>query len=86
MGQFDFLLNEPITWHDTGDAKWMWRARRGSLELAVKLNNWPADESYTVFVDGAAAYDIEEWPAAWEQVRKGSNGGESRGAISPPQG
>lgn len=86
MGQFDFLLNEPITWHDTGDSKWMWRARYRAYDLAVRLNDWPAEASYTVYVDGAAAYDIEEWPAAWTQVRKSGPARGASGPIVPPQG
>jgi len=68
------LLSERITWYDTGEARWMGRARHGAMELSVRLNDWPAEPSYTVFVDGAAVCDLEEWPAAWEQVRRDEPG------------
>ena len=72
MDQLGYLLNEPIGWTDTGDAKWMWRARHGSRDLAVYINDdWPNVPNYGIFVDGAWAYDIEEWPTAWTQSRKG---------------
>ena len=70
MSEFDYLLSEPITWFDTGDARLMYRARHGSHRLEIRINDWPDRSTYTLFVDGAAVFDIEGWPAAWTQLRK----------------
>lgn len=79
MSEYDHLLNEPITWHDTGEAKWMWRARHESHDLSVYLNDdWPDELTYGVYVDGTHVYDIEGWPIAWTQVR---GPGASRGST-----
>ena len=86
MSDFDYLLHQRIVWFDTGKAWWMWRSRHGSHELAVKVNeDWPDETHYTVYVDGAAVFNLDGWPAIWERIRKGGRNGGDAGSGRPPQ-
>jgi len=60
-----------IGWASTGDGEFPYQARLDGRRLTIRVNDFPAEPLYTLLVDGRAAVDLEDWPAAW--VRPGSS-------------
>jgi hypothetical protein len=54
-----------IRWRSTGDGEWPYRATVGGHDLAVRVNDFPAEPMYTLFVGEVAITDLEDWPSVW---------------------
>ena len=54
-----------IRWQATGDGEWPYRATVGGRDLVVRVNDFPAEPLYTLFVDEVDITDLEDWPAPW---------------------
>lgn len=61
------LLQTRITWHATGDTEFPLQASLLGKQLKIRLNDFPAEPLYTLFVDGAALDNLEDWPRLWER-------------------
>ena len=58
-----------IIWEHTGDGEFPYKAEVDGQTLAVRVNDFPAEPLYTLFVGDMKAEDLEDWPLAW--VRPG---------------
>jgi hypothetical protein len=54
-----------IAWEHTGDGEFPYRATVDGAELAVRVNDFPAEPLYSLLVNGRAAFDLEDWPGRW---------------------
>ena len=54
-----------VRWQRTTDGEWPYRASAAGHELAIRVNDFPAEPLYTLLVDGKKVEDLEEWPEAW---------------------
>lgn len=63
----DMLLQTKITWQATGDAIFPLQATILGKELRLRINDFPAEPLYTLFVDGAELESLEDWPRLWER-------------------
>jgi hypothetical protein len=58
----------------TSDAEWRYAdsteyllaAEIGSNQWRIRLNDFPAEPLYTLFVDGRAIIDFNDWPTGWK--------------------
>ena len=57
----------PVTWRRTASAEHPYEADVGGHRWTLRVNDFPAEALYTLLVDGEAAEDLEEWPAAWRR-------------------
>lgn len=55
----------PIRWQNTGDGEYPFRADLGADALVLGVNDFPADPLYTLYANGSAVVDLEDWPSAW---------------------
>ena len=62
-------LERPIRWRDTGDALVPAAARYGGHALELRLGDFPAEELYTLLVDGVAVLSFSQWPTSWSRAR-----------------
>lgn len=56
-----------IDWEATGDPDLPWRADADGTELAVRLDDFPEVEPWTLLVDGEEEGHFCEWPKAWQR-------------------
>ena len=49
----------------TTDGEGPYRASAEGHELAVRVNDFPAEPLYSLFVDDEHAADLEDWPPVW---------------------
>ncbi|MEV6850402.1 hypothetical protein [Actinoplanes sp. NPDC051411] len=79
---------EPIAWQRTADGEFPYRASHDGVDLRLRVNDFPAEPLYTLFVDYRPAFDLDDWPAPWlgpaptaDQLRAGSEARRSRGVV-----
>jgi hypothetical protein len=56
-----------IRWQPTDDGEWPYRARAAGHDLAIRVNDFPAEPLYTLFAGEVPICDLEDWPPAWEK-------------------
>jgi hypothetical protein len=54
-----------IVWRGGYDAEFPYEANVDGCRLVIRINDFPAEPLYTLFVDGVAATDLEDWPKTW---------------------
>jgi hypothetical protein len=54
-----------IVWRQGHDAEFPYRAEVDGRRLVIRINDFPAEPLYTLFVDGVADQDLEDWPQGW---------------------
>ncbi len=75
-----------VTWQRTADANFPLAARVGEQRWVLRVNDFPDEPLYTLFVDGRKVMDVEDWPSGWTRPPIDAAGGAGRaGPISPPQ-
>jgi len=76
---------ERMTWHETKDPEYPFSARINQDNYLIRLNDFPDESLYTLFVNNEEIGDLEDWPERWiisgnvkaqesartERVRKG---------------
>ncbi len=65
---FSQRLGAPVAWAATGDAFVPWLAVVGREEWALRLGEFPVEALYTLYVDGLAQGELDDWPAVWSKV------------------
>ena len=55
----------PVRWVRTGDGEWPYCAESCRHVLRVRVNDFPAEPLYSLFVDDEPVEDLEDWPEAW---------------------
>lgn len=56
-----------VEWSRTGDALTPWRATVGDHAWTLRLNDFPQEPLYTLFVDRAWVGELNDWPKAWSK-------------------
>jgi hypothetical protein len=60
-------LEAKLKWHKTGDdPEFLWRAEVGGGTWTVRVNDFPNEHLYTLFVNGNELGSFDEWPPRWE--------------------
>lgn len=65
MSNYERLLQARIAWTRTGNQKFPFRAQHGSLKLELYSGDWPSENPYTLYVNGAPAFGLGDLPANW---------------------
>jgi hypothetical protein len=52
---------------DSEDVDWPWIAAAGKAVWRLRLNDFPEDPMYTLFVDGNEVGDFNGWPEPWQR-------------------
>ena len=55
----------PVRWERTVDGEWPYWAESGRHVLRVRVNDFPAEPLYSLFVDDEPVEDLEDWPDVW---------------------
>jgi hypothetical protein len=65
-------LNAKIKWSRTKDPTAMWRAQLGTQTWTVRVNDFPEEHLYTLFVDDKELGNFNEWPRQWSRAEERS--------------
>jgi hypothetical protein len=64
---FRALFQTAIAWTANDDPEIPWTASLGGHALAVQLNDFPADNLSTLFVDDNPVGAFDDWPLNWQR-------------------
>lgn len=53
-------------WRYADSTDYLMMAEVGSSRWRIRLNDFPAEPLYTLFVDGRAIIDFNDWPSGWK--------------------
>lgn len=63
-------LTEKITWTLTDNAEYPYQAVHDGKKMLVRLNDFPAEHLYTLFVDGEESDGFDDWESNWSRAPK----------------
>lgn len=69
MGVDDFFESK-ITWKNYIDQNKSiaYKARVNKALLTVRINDFPDDFTYTLFVNNREFFSFDEWPSKWNMI------------------
>ncbi len=75
-----------VLWAETSDTHFPYTAQVGGERWTLRINDFPDEPLYTLFVGQRPLQDIEEWPSTWVRPTGSTTpDGAHRGPLSPPQ-
>jgi hypothetical protein len=70
----DDCLNIGVKWSKTDDPTAFWRAEVGAGTWTVRVNDFPEEHLYTLYVNDEEVGSFDEWPRRWSRAEEVSNG------------
>jgi hypothetical protein len=61
-------MRRKASWHRGDDPDFPWTAKVGREAWRVRLNDFPEEPMYRLFIDGQAVGDFHDWPKAWHRL------------------
>ena len=61
------LVRTHIVWGETEDVAFPYEARLGSHHLRLRLNDFPDEPLFSLFIDEVHMADFDDWPPAWQR-------------------
>ncbi|MEU1546925.1 hypothetical protein [Nocardia sp. NPDC005745] len=58
-------LNAQPQWHSTANGRFPVAAHVGGQWWVLRMNSFPDHPLWTLFIDGAARFDMDDTPATW---------------------
>lgn len=63
--QLQDYLRTDVRWSKTREPAAQWRSQVGPGIWTVRVNDFPEEHLYTLFVNDEAIGDFDEWPRQW---------------------
>jgi hypothetical protein len=63
-------LNKKVNWFRTEDPTALWRGQAGTETWTVRVNDFPREHLYTLFIDDADAGNFDQWPPQWSRAEE----------------
>jgi hypothetical protein len=60
-------LARPVVWRRTGRAEYPYAASVAGQDWVIRLNDFPVDPMYTLFIGGRDVGDFDDWPGCWQR-------------------
>jgi hypothetical protein len=60
-------LASAVRWRDSTDVDFPWEAYVHGEVWRIRLNDFPEECLYGLWVDGACLGEFDEWPEAWDR-------------------
>ena len=61
------LLENEMNWIRTDDSLFPFRADVKGQTMEIRINDFPEEPLYTLFINGRAVIDFDEWPKNWSR-------------------
>jgi hypothetical protein len=56
-----------VQWIRTGDAFFPWQAKVDHQDWVLRINEFPEEPLYTLFIDDEEIGDFDDWPRNWSK-------------------
>ena len=56
-----------LEWSETGDPDFPYVSFAGNATLWLRINDFPEEPLFSLFVDGRHVADLEDWPPNWRR-------------------
>jgi hypothetical protein len=70
----DDCLKMAVKWSKTDDATAFWNAPVGAAMWTVRVNDFPEERLYTLYVDDSELGSFDDWPRQWSRTAGRPNG------------
>lgn len=61
------VFQTPVQWEETEDVDFPWKAALATHEWKLRINDFPEEPLFTLFIDGSEWGDFDDWPPAWKR-------------------
>ena len=62
---FEDCLRAVVKWSRTNEPAAPWRSQVGPVIWAVRVNDFPEEHLYTLFVNDEVVGNFDDWPRQW---------------------
>jgi len=63
-------LSTDVKWWKTKDPTALWRTQVGAGTWTVRVNDFPEEHLYTLFVNDEELGSFDEWPSQWSRAEE----------------
>jgi hypothetical protein len=63
----DDLRHQPIDWQETEDPDFPYEAQLAQTRLRLRINDFPDEPLFSLFVDDRHVADLDDWPGHWKR-------------------
>jgi hypothetical protein len=67
------FLAEKVVWRKGPDTEHPYEAKEKGAYLLIRLNDFPAENLYTLLVDQREVANFDDWPPNWEREQTDAN-------------
>lgn len=60
------ILENELDWYKSTEGNYIFYRRDANWK--IRMNDLPGDLLYTLFIEGKAAFDFDEWPDCWYKL------------------
>jgi hypothetical protein len=60
-------LNVDVTWSKTNDPTVLWSVQVGAETWTVRVNDFPEEHLYTLYVNDEELGSFDDWPRQWSK-------------------
>ena len=60
-------LSTDVRWSQTDDIVSRWRSEVADTIWTIRLNDFPSEPLYTLFIDGEQIGSFDDWPSLWSK-------------------
>lgn len=57
----------PLRWKRSGDAEYPYAIDSDITRLQLRVNDFPVEQMYTLFVNGREVGSFDDWPESWNR-------------------
>jgi hypothetical protein len=68
----NFMI-QSIVWRKGPDAEHPYEANQEGSDLLIRLNDFPAENMYTLLVNQREVADFDDWPRNWQRGQEECN-------------
>lgn len=60
-------LGTGVVWRRAETAEFPYAAEVAGRSWAIRVNDFPAEPMYSLYIDGAEIGDFDDWPGCWQR-------------------
>lgn len=60
-------LDVSLSWSRTGKAEFPYTTSVAGRGWLIRVNDFPAEAFYTLFINGQEIGDFDDWPSCWQR-------------------
>ncbi len=66
-GRTAAYFTREISWLETDDAEFPYEANMNTEHLKIRVNDFPEEPLYTLFINETPGVDFDDWPDLWRR-------------------